>query len=250
MRRSKLRLPDVTLVAVDTVAHELTRMAVQQCLEHVDFGEVLIFSDKPIKVAGARRQRCEATNKEALLQFRWTEAPQFIRTSHYLIIEWDSWIIDPGMWRPEFLDCDYIGAPWGWYDDGMNVGNGGFSLRSARLAQFVARRPDQFPYLSVEDCALCRTYRPALERQGFRWADAATASDFAVEHTVVAGHDRHFGFHGVFNWPFVLSDSQIRERMRRFNPYVIQHPHLHGLFSSLARQSAGDVSPPWKITHL
>jgi len=245
-----LRLADVTLVAVDTVAHELTRMAVEECLEHIDFGEVLIFSDEPIKVAGARYQWCGATNKEDSLHFRWVEVPQFVRTSHYLTVEWDSWITDPGMWWPEFLDFDYIGAPWGWYVDGMNVGNGGFSLRSARLAQFVARRPDQFPHLSVEDCALCRTYRPALEQEGFRWADEATASDFAVEHTVVAGHDRHFGFHGVFNWPFVLSRPRIRERMRHFNGYVIRHPHLHGLFAGLFRQNTGGGSPPWKVTQI
>jgi hypothetical protein len=173
-------------------------------------------------------------------------AGQMVRTSHYLTVEWDSWITDPAMWRPGFLDFDYIGAPW-WYRDGMNVGNGGFSLRSAKLAQFVARRPEQFPPLSVEDCALCRTYRPTLEQEGFRWADDATASDFAVEHTFVAGHDRHFGFHSVFNWPFVLSMARIRERAPHFNGYVIRHPHLHGLSAGVVRRQTGDGSPSWKV---
>ena len=58
-----LHLADVTLIAVDTVAHELTGMAVEECLKHLDFAEVIIFSDVPIKVAGARHQWCGATSK-------------------------------------------------------------------------------------------------------------------------------------------------------------------------------------------
>ena len=45
---TKLRLPDVTLVAVDTASHDLTRMALEECTTRVDFGDVLVFSDKHI----------------------------------------------------------------------------------------------------------------------------------------------------------------------------------------------------------
>ena len=34
---------------------------------------------------------------------------------------------------PPFSHCDYIGAQWFWHNDGMRVGNGGFSLRSRKL---------------------------------------------------------------------------------------------------------------------
>jgi SAM-dependent methyltransferase len=252
----QLHLPDVTLVAVDTVAHELTRLAVEECLRHVDFGDVLVFSDRRIKVSGSRHVACAAASAQEAVVFRWRQVPKYVRTSHYLIVEWDSWIIDPSMWRAAFLEFDYIGAPWS-FDDGLNVGNGGFSLRSSRLARFVADQPERYPAISPktasatwwpDDAMLCRIYRPALEREGFRWADEATASDFAVEHTVMPGHDRHFGFHGMCNWPVVLALPELADRMTYFNEYIMQHPHFRRMLAGLQfRYGAEPAYLPWCV---
>ena len=43
-----LDLPDLTLVAVYTVCHELTEMAVAECTRHVRFGDVKLFTDRPL----------------------------------------------------------------------------------------------------------------------------------------------------------------------------------------------------------
>jgi hypothetical protein len=32
-----LSLPDVTLVAIDSIAHDLTRLALEECVRRVDF---------------------------------------------------------------------------------------------------------------------------------------------------------------------------------------------------------------------
>jgi hypothetical protein len=158
-------------------------------------------------------------------------------------VEWDSWIIDPDMWSPAFLEFDYVGAPW-WYNDGLNVGNGGFSLRSAKLAHYVASHREDYPMIHPEDNALCRTYRPKLEQAGFRWADEATASDFSIEHTAVEGHERHFGFHGMGNWPAVLTLPEIGERMRYFNDYVVNHRYLQHMLASLAMRYDAKIPMP------
>ena len=63
--------------------------------------------------------------------FTTYEVPRYIRTSHAMFIHWDSWIVDPSMWRPQFLDCDYIGAP----------GGIATALMSAIAASAFARRP-------------------------------------------------------------------------------------------------------------
>ena len=42
-----LDLPNLTLVAIYTVAHELTEMAVAECTRHVRFGDVKLFTDRP-----------------------------------------------------------------------------------------------------------------------------------------------------------------------------------------------------------
>ena len=55
-----------------------------------------------------------------------------------LLIQWDGYVVNPEAWDPAFLGCDYLGAKWYWHDDGMRVGNGGFSLRSRRLLDALA----------------------------------------------------------------------------------------------------------------
>ena len=100
----------------------------------------------------------------------WYHAPEHVETSHALTIQWDSGIVSPAQWSDEFLGCDYVGAPWGWHGDAHEVGNGGFSLRSRRLMQYVAEHRETFPLGHPEDDVLCRRYRPELERAGFRWA--------------------------------------------------------------------------------
>ena len=135
-----LDLPDLTLVAIYTVAHELTEMAVAECTRHVRFGDVKLFTDRPLR---SQRDAIQIEPFGDLMQagtFTTYEVPHYIRTSHVLFIHWDSWIIDPSMWRPQFLECDYIGAPW-WYRDGLNVGNSGFCIRSKALIDFLAAHP-------------------------------------------------------------------------------------------------------------
>ena len=47
----KLQLPDVTLVAIDTVCHELTALAIKECLDKAQFGGIHIYTDDPIPFA-------------------------------------------------------------------------------------------------------------------------------------------------------------------------------------------------------
>jgi hypothetical protein len=217
----KLHLPDVTLVMMDGTCPELAKLAVEDCLAAASFGDSVIFSDAPITVDGARY--VEVPKWRSLLDvinFVWLDLPFRITTSHLLFCQWDGWIVDPAMWSDEFLQYDYIGAPW-WYDDGLNVGNG-CGLRSIRLMRFLAVHQDRFPVPAGEDDGLCRGYRPALEREGFRWASEHLASRFAFECTRPSPQSRHFMFHDSFNFPFVLTPDRLAERLRLMleNPYI------------------------------
>ncbi len=169
------------------------------------------------------------------MQFTAYEVPRYIRTSHVLFIHWDSWIIDPSMWRPQFLECDYIGAPW-WYRDGLNVGNSGFCIRSKALIEFLAAHPTEFPLAMPEDDVLCRQYRPRLPQ--FKWADEALAHQFSFERTRIPGAGS-FGFHGMFNWPYVLTDVQIAERLLRASAYVLGSEHCREMQALLAARRGG-----------
>jgi hypothetical protein len=210
---AKLQLPDVTLIIIDTQCHDLARLAVEDSIRDIDFGDVIIFSDRQIEVAGTRWVQVSPwPSVELCCEFVWYELYKHIKTSHLLIVQWDGWILDVGCWRPEFLQYDYVGAPW-WYDDPWNVGNGS-GLRSIRLMRFLDENRQAFPMRMPEDGVLCRHYRPALEKRGFRWPSEQLAAQFAFECTRPSPSSRHFMFHDMFNFPLVLEGERLAERLR------------------------------------
>ena len=99
-----LDLPDLTLVAVYTVAHELTEMAVADCTRHVRFGDVKLFTDRPLRSQGDAIQIEPFGDLMQAGAFTTYEVPRYIKTSHVLFIHWDSWIVDPSIWpRSSFI---------------------------------------------------------------------------------------------------------------------------------------------------
>ena len=196
---ARLELPEVTLCAATSVNIASTVAALQASMDRVDFGEVLLFTDleprnlpEGIRVVPIPRLESGPAYSEFLLG----GLGDYVRTSHCLVIQWDGFVLDAANWDPEFLDFDYIGAPWPQFTDGHDVGNGGFSLRSRRLLE--ACRDRRFVASHPEDLAICRLNRPLLELEhGLRFAARATAQRFAFERTPATRPT--FGFHGVFN---------------------------------------------------
>src|ERR1017187_791348 len=97
----KLKLPDVTLVMVETRQHELARMAIEDCLRVAEFGEVLIVTDLPDQfkyISTDQNIRFHIVpdwpNKIGWSRSWWFDVPLLLRTSHTLNIQWDSWISD------------------------------------------------------------------------------------------------------------------------------------------------------------
>jgi hypothetical protein len=213
-------LKDVTLVVVDSMSHALTAMAIHECTKHAIFRAINIHTNAPELIPVSEAHYYEAPlfpTKDDVMWYLWQEVPKPLRTSHFLFIQWDSWITNPARWRPEYLEYDYIGAPWPFHEDEHQVGNGGFSLRSARLARHVASTMGRETLVSSEDHMLCRYYRTQLEAEGFRWAPIELAREFSYE--CEAPHDT-FGYHAMFNWPYVLTREQIDERLRIAPAYV------------------------------
>ena len=216
----KLHLPDVTLVMIETQSPELARLSMEDSMRDIEFGDALIFSDEQIAVAGTRWIKVPKwPNVAECTQFMWYQLPNYIKTKWAILIQWDSWIANADCWTEEFLNYDYIGAPW-WYDDNLNVGNG-CGLRSLALMRFLQTNKERFP-LSIyqEDHLIGRVYRPALEEQGFKWPSETLASQFSLECTRPSSDSRHFMFHDSFNFPSVLEGERLAERLRlmRANP--------------------------------
>lgn len=206
-----LSLPDVTLVCIFDTAHELHELAAYECLKRASFGDVLIVADP-----------------KDYERFFHYEMPKQIKTSHVLAIQWDSWIINPSAWRGQFLAYDYIGAPW-WYADEYNVGNSGFTLLSKRLMEFLASHEDEFPVGKPYDHVLCREYQKRLSQ--FKWAPSDLAWHFSFERTAKYPLTEVFGFHGLFNFPFVLDKDALEKRLKLASkePWITDKPEWQEL---------------------
>ncbi len=145
-----------------------------------------------------------------------------IDTDFALIVQHDGYVLRPSKWRDEFLNYDYIGAPWraGLYftKDGTNVrvGNGGFSLRSKNLLDAPGRLgipfDDHGTKFFHEDGIICLFGRKTLEDAGIKFAPVNVASHFSRERWCSDSKLFPFGFHSNRKniFPFIL------KRLKKF----------------------------------
>lgn len=231
-----LSLPNVTLVAIDTACHELTRLALEDSMRKISFGDVLVFSDRDLGIG--RHLPCHVKNAREAEEWMWYGVAPHLTTTHALYIQWDGWATMPRLWRPDFLSYDYIGAPWPWHTE-SRVGNGGFSLRSKRLLDLLHERRSLFPFDKPEDDTLCRRYGVTLQiGYGIRFAPEALAEQFSYEH----GPSRDsFGFHGLWNFARRLPEEETIRRLGLLPPsYLGPRPDLWNL--ALAARHYGQLA--------
>jgi hypothetical protein len=228
-----LDLPDVTLVLRDAYCPELARLALQDTLNLINPARTLVFSPIDLGIGQATWVKSPKWNTlKEHCEFFWYKMPAYIWTPMVLSIEWDGWVIDPDQWTPEFVEYDFVGAPW-WYNDPFNVGNG-LGLRSLKLMEFLIDHRNLLPVQAKEDEVLCRTYRPILEMHGFKWPTEQLASKFSFECTRPSRDSKHFMFHDSFNFPAVLSGEALEQRVKLMheNPYIRNSQKLRELEGS------------------
>jgi len=218
---SRPALPDVTLVAVTSVAVTATIEALKASMQQADFAEVLLLSDQTLPgeadSAIAWRQIDRLDSRVDYSRFMLRELVNHIETKHVLCVQWDGFVLRGDAWNPRFLDYDYIGAIWPHFDDGHNVGNGGFSLRSRRLLEACRELP--FDDSQMEDVLIGRLCRGRLEKQGIRFAPETVARSFSYERTAPTGCE--FGFHGAFNLVRVVPPRVSLELFRMLEPGML-----------------------------
>jgi len=188
-------------------------------MSQIEFGKVCFFSHKMAVLTNPAVQFYEVPKLETIddyNKFVLFELGKSIMTSHALIVQSDSYVIDPGAWDSRFLEFDYVGAPWPVRDDAyrdpwgrsQRVGNGGFSLRSKRLMQlpsvvevpYDVNSSDFYQHMNAglnsEDGNICVHNRHIYETHGCVFAPIEIASRFSRE-LVIDGLDQSatFGFH-------------------------------------------------------
>lgn len=161
-----------------------TLRVLRWCKAQFNCERMLFFSHDPVTEFEWIPIPCDSAQQ----WLRWanSEIAGHIKSKHALQVHQDGFPIHPELWTNEFLDYDYIGAPW---VNGV-VGNGGFCMESKRL---MDRKLTLNPR-PTNDNHICYTHRPTLEAEGIKFAPYDVALRFATE--IIEQDKLAFGFHG------------------------------------------------------
>lgn len=225
-----LPLPSVTMVIVDTRDHDAAVFAIMRSLKHITPHSVLFFTDRDIDSTDFETVKIKPlTSLDDYSEFMCKELWRYITTSHILVIQHDGFVLDASAWTDEFLQYDYIGAPWN-YKDGRNVGNGGFSLRSKWLMQIMGT--DQFidsvGIYGPEDEVICRLHGKYLTNEhAIRFAPEELAHRFSYEMHMPL--QKTFGFHNFGHAPY--REPVVIKRTGAMGDVLMLEPVLERLYS-------------------
>jgi len=198
----KLNLQDITLLVLHLDGKPFPIEGIEKCLEVADFGSVrMLTADQNFYHPDIQAhiihpiRNMEEYSLFFIRDFWRTFDTKFCLTAHP-----DGFIINPESWTDEFLEYDYIGAPWSLFgsrfrDQSNNpaIGNGGFSLRSQKICKYVSKT-----YLTINDnedkyysnCADCP------KPDDIKYPSVNLGLQFAQE-TLLSKDIAPFGFH---NW--------------------------------------------------
>lgn len=198
-KNGKLQLPNVTLAAMTSVNVRATIKALQYSMRGIDFGEVTLITHRkpaflPKEITYQHIDRLDDINK-----FNYDmvyELYRYVHKDYCLTVHADGFIVNPEMWRDEFLDYDYIGSPWPLPKDDFSyrdihgeiirVGNS-VGIRSKRLLEFPVK--EKIPFEADhgffnEDGFICVKNRHLFTAAGMTYAPLEVAVYFGHEHMI------------------------------------------------------------------
>lgn len=195
-KNGKLQLPNVTLMCMTSVKVMESVKAMQYSMRQIDFGDAVFISDKkPIYLPKTIRFSYTSKLKD-IDSFNYKmiyELTEHVHTDYVMIVHYDGFVVNPQQWRDEFLDYDYIGAPWPDPHDDFTyrdingnlcrVGNS-VGIRSKRLLDFPneANLPFEADHgFFHEDGFLCVKNRHLVEAAGMKIAPLEVAKYYSHE---------------------------------------------------------------------
>ena len=210
---TKKRLNNITLLGIDCVDVGRLAQALEICQLGFEFAEVKLLTSLPGGSFSNIVKIDPINSVEVYSDFVLFELDKYVDTDYILLVQYDGFILNPKAWTDEFLQYDYIGAPWLIADWSVKmfdvppellgqriVGNGGFSLRSKKLLSLTAKLgANKITRQNPEDMAICIYYRDLMESNGISFAPVGLAQRFSFESE---GQDNYFwngqfGYHGL-----------------------------------------------------
>ena len=184
MTSSKIQLLDVTLIALTSHKIPDHEDAIKKSCEGIEFGGVKIIYDFNIKTI-------DQWSYEMVYNLG-----DYVQTSHALIIHADGYVINPQLWKDEWLQYDYIGAPFPLPIDNFSyrdindkiqrVGNS-VGLRSKKLMQLPKKLGMEWkPFHGYwhEDGFISVNMRHVFEEHGCKFAPLEVAVHFSKEYEI------------------------------------------------------------------
>ena len=91
-----LKLPSVTICAIDSVQPDKAKKAIERSKRNIKFGGELMIDHMSIN------------SRQAYSKFILQELHKYIHTDFVLIVQWDGFIINPDAWNDQFLSLIHI----------------------------------------------------------------------------------------------------------------------------------------------
>jgi len=222
-RRRKF-LPEVTLICVAGVDLCRAVRALFISISRVKFAEVVLVTPNKdllswlnffrIKVESPFDSKLDSMKEYN--RYIVFDLYRHVATSHCLLIQADGYVQHPSSWSDDFLSYDYIGAPWPIKKDSyvtpfgehVQVGNGGFSLRSKKLLEvplkysvtFEVNTDSFYKHFNKnsysEDGVICVHNRHVYVNGGCEFAPLEISARFSRELEILGlTNKKTFGFH-------------------------------------------------------
>lgn len=209
--KQKTQLPNVTLVAMATRNVEETLQALIYSCKGIEYGQVKLLSHYTPHGMSKSIEFVRIDKIKSIDDWSYKivyELAQHIETEFALLVHADGFVVNPSSWREEFLEYDYIGAPWPLPTDDFSyrdihgnivrVGNS-VSLRSKRLLDLPVKLNLPWePYFGFynEDGFICVKNKHIYEENGMRFAPLNVAKYFSHEAMIPETHNiKPFVFH-------------------------------------------------------
>jgi hypothetical protein len=208
----------ITLICIDTVQPQEAILAMMKSMESFKFAKCKLFTD----CNGVSKKYKKYNNDIELIdigtinnitrysEFCLKELDDYIETDYCLTVQHDGFIVRPNLWTDEFLEYDYIGAPWPEKWGYVNrVGNGGFNLKSKKFLQVCKKifknidmqvdiKREKGYLLSNDDFLYSVVFYKEMLKEGIKYAPVELAARFSIEHPVKEMQSESFGFHETF----------------------------------------------------
>lgn len=205
-----LKLDNVTLVAVSSIKIEENINALISSSKYIEFNSIKFISHiKPINLStNIEYIECEKLDYIGFSRYTFLELWKHINTDFCLLVHHDGYVINPECWSDDFLNYDYIGAPWPYSNNAyitdtgehVRVGNGGFCLRSKKILKMptdLGLTLEERQGFYNDDGNFCVYHRDKFINNGIKYAPIDIAARFSYENNIDENKDinKTFGFH-------------------------------------------------------